>query len=608
MNTGASKAARRFPLVAAQLPGIAVLGAILLGGCVGQRCYDDPDCPTSKYCDKSSGLCVVKECDLDHPCSPGFECILNHCQEIPSVPITCPADMVSVAGTFCADKYEASRPDATNTSSGRDGSRAMSVAGVLPWMVADNATAELACGASGKRLCTPEEWQIACMGPNGTKYAYGDSYDPAICNGIDTFASQGWHLAPTGSLSECTNEWGVFDINGNLWEHVAGGSDMTVRGGAFNCIDSATLHRCDYVPGNWVPSALGFRCCLSPSEQPGGPDGGTTAEDAPTELAPDGTGADAATDNGEDGAGCVDDGDGGQLDVTALPDAQADASADERDAGPDLAEGDAPASDAPLGSDGSTVETAADPVPDATGAGDAQTAPCPPEMVLVGSVCIDRYEASRKNADATSAGTDESVARSQPGVLPWYVNPMSTEAFEKFQAACAASGKRLCEPAEWLEACQGPEQNTYVFGNDWDPAMCNSVDTYCQECCAILGIAGDDCPSGENCGYSSDLTSSYTPETCSITEDYGRDTCHVCYHVMPTGSFPECTNGNGLYDVNGNVWEVVPVPTSEDSRGYQVRGGAFNCGSPSYRFECSFNASWSDLYAGFRCCKDPALL
>jgi len=46
---------------------------------------------------------------------------------------------------------------------------------------------------------------------------------------------------------------------------VAGGSDMTVRGGAFNCNDSAALHKCAYVPGNWTPSARGFRCCLTPA-------------------------------------------------------------------------------------------------------------------------------------------------------------------------------------------------------------------------------------------------------------------------------------------------------------------------------------------------------
>jgi formylglycine-generating enzyme required for sulfatase activity len=179
--------------------------------------------------------------------------------------------MVAVAKLFCIDRYEASRPDATATSYGTDNSRAQSVEGVYPWQVVSNEEAEAACESSGKRLCSPEEWQLACQGPNGTVYAYGDAYQPAVCNGIDTFGRTDYHLTPTGALPECANEWGVFDMNGNLWEYVSGGSDLTVRGGAFNCIDSATLHRCDYIPGSWAPSALGFRCCLTPgSELDGG--------------------------------------------------------------------------------------------------------------------------------------------------------------------------------------------------------------------------------------------------------------------------------------------------------------------------------------------------
>jgi hypothetical protein len=230
---------------------------------------------------------------------------------------------------------------------------------------------------------------------------------------------------------------------------------------------------------------------------------------------------------------------------------------------------------------------------------------CPADMALVTSVCIDRYEASRKDATGTSTGSDNSVATSRRGVLPWYVNPMSAAALETFQAACQAASKRLCSATEWFESCRGPRQTTYVFGNSWDPLRCNSVDTYCQQCCDILGMSP--CLTTENCGYSDALSSSpYLPETCFINADYGLDTCHVCFHVMPTGSFPDCTNQFGLYDVNGNLWEVVPVSTDVDSRGYQVRGGAFNCASPSARFACSFNASWTALYAGFRCCKEPA--
>jgi formylglycine-generating enzyme required for sulfatase activity len=561
---------------------LAVLAVLAASGCLEQRCYEDHDCPTARVC-SPTGRCIVPACDTAHPCGPGFECVANTCQPIPAVPITCPADMVVVAGSFCADTYEASRRDATLTSAGFDGSRAMSVAGVLPWMVADNATAESACGAAGKRLCTPEEWRIACKGPDGTAYAYGDTYQPTVCNGIDTFGRQSFVLTPTGAFPGCTNEWGLYDINGNLWEHVAGGSDLSVRGGAFNCIDSAALHRCDYIPGNWAPSARGFRCCLTPIGTPEHGDAGNAdaRQNGDAATAPEGA---------EAGGGCVDDAGARARDQAAGADLPG--RPDGNEGGAEAAVADAPvADDGPAGSDeaGSVVDLAVD----------GESRPCPPEMAAVGEICVDRYEASRQDATATGAGSDERVATSRPGVLPWYVNPMSAAALDRFQAACRAAGKRLCTAAEWLESCRGPAQSAYVFGNDWDPAICNSVETYCQTCCDILGLAS--CPLGDSCGYAATLSSSYTPETCFVTAAYGKDTCHVCYHVMPTGSFLRCTSGNGLFDVNGNVWEVVP---SDDSRGYQVRGGAFNCGAPSLRFQCDYNAGWNDLYAGFRCCQD----
>jgi formylglycine-generating enzyme required for sulfatase activity len=174
---------------------------------------------------------------------------------------------MAAVGDFCVDIYEASRGDATANSAGSDGSQAHSVAGVLPWQVGSNAEADRSCGGAGKRLCSPAEWQLACEGPAETVYAYGASYNPTTCNGIDAFGGYTFHVAPAGSFPACTNAWGVFDMNGNVWEHVAGGTDMTVRGGAYNCSDPVTYHRCDYIPTTWTPSAKGFRCCVDRNTQ-----------------------------------------------------------------------------------------------------------------------------------------------------------------------------------------------------------------------------------------------------------------------------------------------------------------------------------------------------
>jgi hypothetical protein len=241
----------------------ALTTCLLDAGCVKSYCYDQHDCPAPQIC-LAGGTCAF-ECSETDPCQSGFVCEAHTCRPDSPHQLTCPAKMVVVAGLFCVDTYEASRGDASASSAGVDDSQAFSVAGVQPWRPADNAEAARAGAAAGTRLCSPEEWQLACKGPSATKYCYGNTYEPSTCNGIDAFGQGKFHLAPTGTFPACTNAWGVFDMNGNVWERVAGGSDLTVRGGAFNCSDSAALHPCDYVPQTWSPSAIGFRCCADGS-------------------------------------------------------------------------------------------------------------------------------------------------------------------------------------------------------------------------------------------------------------------------------------------------------------------------------------------------------
>jgi hypothetical protein len=278
----------------------------------------DDDCPLGEICE--DGACAEGCRPGADRCPRGTECVDGKCRPRPGTgsgdgggddggtdsgtsattdtaytgePVVCPDDMASAGGRFCIDIYEASRPDATEDSVGTDTSRAVSQVGVMPWNPVTLDEARAACAAAGKYLCTGDEFYKACIGPDGTAYAYGDAYDPVICNSIDTYCAcdstacegidecpyphcynqppenetepeegcgAGFHLMPTGSFSDCTNEYGVLDINGNVWELVDDGSGEAVwRGGAYNCIDSEKLHRCDFLGGNIL--ARGFRCC-----------------------------------------------------------------------------------------------------------------------------------------------------------------------------------------------------------------------------------------------------------------------------------------------------------------------------------------------------------
>jgi len=199
----------------------------------------------------------------------------------------CPEGMALVAEKVCMDRWEASRPDATSSSMGTDTSAATSRYGVRAWMAADASIAAAACEAAGKRLCSTAEWIGACGGPDATAYPYGEAYEAETCNGIDAFCDCGskapectcvdghgyadcyddcggeFGQFPTGSFPGCTNEYGVYDLSGNLWEYTWDGAAGVLKGGAYNCGDSVTNHRCDFVP-DWTPSARGFRCCADP--------------------------------------------------------------------------------------------------------------------------------------------------------------------------------------------------------------------------------------------------------------------------------------------------------------------------------------------------------
>jgi sulfatase-modifying factor enzyme 1 len=213
----------------------------------------------------------------------------------------CPSEMANVADRFCVDRYEGSllerRDDGTappwSPFTSPEGTRvylAQSVAGVVPQGYISAAQAARACEAVQKRLCAPVEWRAACSGSQGTVYPYGPvhvagkCHDTGVAPMLALHASElktGWgpaalndpHLnqldgtvAKTGAFPDCTNDYGVYDMVGNLDEWTAD-PNGTFQGGYW--LDTAEHgEACAYrtiAHGyTYHDYSTGFRCCKDP--------------------------------------------------------------------------------------------------------------------------------------------------------------------------------------------------------------------------------------------------------------------------------------------------------------------------------------------------------
>ncbi|HET8935954.1 MAG TPA: MopE-related protein [Polyangiales bacterium] len=179
--------------------------------------------------------------------------------------------------TYFIYAYEASRPDALVDSAGISAARACSRPGALPWTYVSYAAATAACAASGKRLCTGDEWQWACEGSGQSAYPYGSAYAADACNGADhdidqdTDAGVENAVLATGSSSTCKGPLNAYDLSGNVKEwvnQVGSGSTsqnpiFVIRGGSFESprLGLTCQTSLSQAVGSSVLPGLGFRCC-----------------------------------------------------------------------------------------------------------------------------------------------------------------------------------------------------------------------------------------------------------------------------------------------------------------------------------------------------------
>ncbi len=127
-------------------------------------------------------------------------------------------------------------------------------------MVSQEQAVEL-CKQAGKHLCSIDEWQAACRGKDKTRFSYGDSYKQNKCN-TNTKA-----MKRSGRKEQCRSWYGMYDMNGNLWEWTSTTSKdhpnmFLVAGGAWNTNNESkcTDNKFSFYPQNQYPS-VGFRCC-----------------------------------------------------------------------------------------------------------------------------------------------------------------------------------------------------------------------------------------------------------------------------------------------------------------------------------------------------------
>jgi hypothetical protein len=215
----------------------------------------------------------------------------------PAEPQRCSPGMTLVGGAFCIGRYEAAvveilpggeeRMHSPFEPIGKAKVRAVSVLGVYPQGYISMTEAKQACERSSKRLCRAREWQKACMGPQNNAWSYGPTREIKRCNDagrnpvVSLFGRRAWTwnemnfpklnqlsstLARAGEHQDCTNDYGVYDMVGNLHEWVDdergtfyGGyyQDVTLNGQG--CGYVTTAHEARY-----HDYSTGFRCCQDP--------------------------------------------------------------------------------------------------------------------------------------------------------------------------------------------------------------------------------------------------------------------------------------------------------------------------------------------------------
>lgn len=159
--------------------------------------------------------------------------------------------------------------------------------GARPLVMKDFHQSQRWCADRGKRLCTEEEFETACEGPDLRPFFYGFVVDASVCNtskpwlafdakALDSGGDKArkeverlWQGSVSGAYERCRTRDGIYDLIGNVEEWVASRKGRRWPGalmGGFwakpwvGCRGTNDAHR-----PSFVFYEVGWRCCADPS-------------------------------------------------------------------------------------------------------------------------------------------------------------------------------------------------------------------------------------------------------------------------------------------------------------------------------------------------------
>ncbi len=211
----------------------------------------------------------------------------------------------------------------------------------------------------------------------------------------------------------------------------------------------------------------------------------------------------------------------------------------------------------------------------------APPAPCPDDMALVGTVCMDLYEAPNR-----------------AGELPLVMYTLL-----QGDAWCSARGKRLCYDDDWETACAGPDVTSYPYGDTHDPVACNDDKTWKTYDQSLLnGWPGSVSASGvESLQELIDAA-----RAVSVTAKAAADHVEWLYQATPAGAKAACVNAYGVFDLCGNVeeWTLRRDGGTTDFHGNLK--GRYWAEPRTCQGNVTVHGDGFRFYEiGFRCCTDP---